>query len=144
MPATLERAMAFSNHHGCESLKTQGEIEAAICDAVSQFASTHLGRGPKDIRAHLIRDLLVVRLQGVLTSVEKHLVSRASLDKGRELLKEYRSQLIEGARLSLESLVREITGVKLRSLHHDISTRSDEEVVIFTLAEAPRVRDSRK
>jgi uncharacterized protein YbcI len=33
-----------------------------------------MGRGPKDIRAHLIEDLVVVRLKGVLTAAEQHLV----------------------------------------------------------------------
>jgi len=35
-----------------------------------------MGRGPKDIRAHLLGDLLVVCLQGVLTAAEQHLVNR--------------------------------------------------------------------
>ena len=47
-------------------MKTQGEIEAAICKGMSHFEQEYMGRGPKDIRAHLIGDLLVVRLQGVL------------------------------------------------------------------------------
>jgi uncharacterized protein YbcI len=40
----------------------------------------------------------------------------------------------------LESLVQDITGIKPRSLHHDVSTRTGEEVVVFTLAEAPQFR----
>jgi uncharacterized protein YbcI len=43
-------------------MKTQGEIEAAICQGMSRFQQEYMGRGPKDIRAHLIGDLLVVRL----------------------------------------------------------------------------------
>ena len=45
-------------------MKTAGEIEAAICEGVSRFEQDYMGRGPKDIRAHLLNDLLVVRLQG--------------------------------------------------------------------------------
>jgi hypothetical protein len=37
----------------------------------------------------------------------------------------------------LETLVKEATGSKVVSLHHDISTVTGEEVVVFTLAEAP-------
>jgi uncharacterized protein YbcI len=33
-----------------------------------------MGRGPKDIHGHLIGELLLVRLQGVLTAAEQHLV----------------------------------------------------------------------
>src|SRR3954468_19815396 len=55
-------------------MKTQGEVEAAICDGVTRFEQEYMGRGPKDLRAHLLGDLLVVRLQGVLTAAEQHLV----------------------------------------------------------------------
>ena len=122
---------------------TQGEIEAAVCDAMSRFEQEYMGRGPKDIRAHLIGDLLVVRLQGVLTAAEQHLVKALPVDKGRDLLKQVRSQLVEVARPALEALVQQITGVKSRSLHHDISTLTGEEVVIFTLTEAPQFRESK-
>ena len=98
-----------------------------------------MGRGPKDIHTHLIGDLLVVRLQGVLTAAEQHLVRSLSPEKGRDLLKEVRTQLIEAARPVLESLVEEVTGVKVLSLHHDISTATGEEVVLFTLADVARV-----
>jgi uncharacterized protein YbcI len=49
------------------------------------------GRGPKDIHAHLIGDLLVVRLQGVLTTAEQQLVKTLPAEKGRTLLKEVRT-----------------------------------------------------
>ena len=125
-------------------MKTQGEIEAAICDGMSRFQQEYMGRGPKDIRAHLIGDLLLVRLQGVLTAAEQHLVTTLSPEKGRDLLKEVRSQLIEIARPALEKLVQDITGIQPRSLHHDISTLTGEEIVIFTLAETPQFRETRQ
>src|SRR5688572_14401128 len=125
-------------------MKTQGEIEAAICEGISRFELEFMGRGPKDIRAHLIGDLLVVRLQGVLTAAEQHLVKTVEPEKGRDLLKQVRTQLIETARPVLEKLVNEVTGVPVTSLHHDISTLTGEEVVLFTLAEQPQFRDVRK
>ncbi len=125
-------------------MKTQGEIEAAICKGMSQFEQEYMGRGPKDIRAHLIGDLLVVRLRGVLTAAEQHLVTALPAEKGRDLLKQVRSQLIEVARPKLDALVEEITGTKPLSLHHDISTRTGEEIVVFTLAEVPVYRDAKK
>ena len=125
-------------------MKTQGEIEAAICKGMSHFEQEYMGRGPKDIHAHLIGDLLVVRLQGVLTAAEQHLVQTLPAEKGRDLLKQVRSQLIEIARPTLDALVEDITGSKSRSLHHDISTLTGEEVVIFRLAEAPCYREAKK
>jgi uncharacterized protein YbcI len=103
-----------------------------------------MGRGPKDIRAHLIGDLLVVRLQGVLTAAEQHLVKTVEPEKGRDLLKQVRTQLIETARPVLEALVQEVTGTSVTSLHHDISTLTGEEVVLFTLGQTPQFREVRK
>jgi uncharacterized protein YbcI len=125
-------------------MKTQGEIEAAVCDGVTRFEQEYMGRGPKDIRAHLLGDLLVVRLQGVLTAAERHLVKTLPADKGRDLLKQVRTQLIETARPVLEAMVEGATGVRPVSLHHDISTVTAEEVILFTLAAAPDARDTRK
>ncbi len=125
-------------------MKTQGEIEAAVCKGISHFEQEYMGRGPKDIRAHLIDDLLVVRLQGVLTAAEQHLVKTPPAEKGRDLLKQVRTQLIETARPALETLIHDITGTKVRSLHQDISTCTGEEVVLFTLEEAPAYRESKK
>src|SRR5437867_8747248 len=123
-------------------MKTQGEIEAAICEGMARFEQEYMGRGPKDIHAHLIGDLLLVRLQGVLTAAEQQLVKSLPAEKGRDLLKQVRTQLIQTARPLLEALVQEVTGVKVLSLHHDISTVTGEEVVLFTLAKAPSVRET--
>jgi uncharacterized protein YbcI len=86
----------------------------------------------------------VVRLQGVLTAAEQHLVQTLPPEKGRDLLKQVRTQLIETARPVLEALVLEAAGVNVVSLHHDISVITGEEVVLFTLAESPPFRESRK
>jgi uncharacterized protein YbcI len=125
-------------------MKTQGEIEASICEGISRFEQDFMGRGPKDIRTHLIGDLLVVRLQGVLTAAEQHLVKVLPAEKGRDLLKQVRTQLIETARPLLEAMVKETTGIEVLALHHDISTTTGEEVVLFTLAESPLVRETKK
>lgn len=125
-------------------MKTQGDIEAAICQGIARFQQEYMGRGPKDIHTHLIGDLLVVRLHGVLTAAEQQLVKTLPAEKGRDLLKQVRTQLIETARPMLEALVHEVTGVQPLSLHHDISTVTGEEVVLVTLAEPPRFREAKK
>ena len=125
-------------------MKTQGEIEAAVCEGINRFQREYMGRGPKDIRTHLIDDLLVVRLHGVLTAAEQQLVKTLPSEKGRGLLKEVRTQLIETARPALEGMVEHITGIKVVSLHHDISTTTGEEVVIFTLASSPVSRETKR
>jgi uncharacterized protein YbcI len=125
-------------------MKTQGEIESAVAEGMSRFEQEYMGRGPKDVRAHLIDDLVVIRLKGVLTAAEQHLVKTMPTEKGRDLLKQVRSHLIEIARPTMETMVQGITGAKVISLHHDISTSTGEEVVLFTLAESPLFRESKK
>jgi uncharacterized protein YbcI len=124
------------------TMKTQGEIEAAVCDGMARFEQEYMGRGPKAIYCHLIGDLLLVRLKGVLTAAEQHLVKSLPGEKGRDLLKQVRTHLIETARPVMEAMVEQIAGVKVVSLHHDISTASGEEVVLFALAAAPHCREA--
>ena len=121
-------------------MKTQGEIEAAICEGINRFEREYMGRGPKDIHAYLIDDIIMVRLRGVLTAAEQQLVKTSHAGTGRGLLKQVRTQLMETARPTLEEMIQ---GIKVVSLHHDISTVTGEEVVVFTLASAPVSREAK-
>jgi uncharacterized protein YbcI len=143
-------------------MKSQGEIEAAVCDGISRFQQEFIGRGPKDIHAHLIGTLLVVRLQGVLTPAERQLIAPRdeSADagtgsgngngnghengNGRSLLKQVRAHMVSTGRGRLESIVEESVGVKLVSVHHDISTITGEELLVFSLAEPPACRPKKQ
>ena len=117
---------------------TQAESEAAVCEGIIRFQEDYLGGGPEQIRVHFIKDLLVIRILGALTVAERQLVKSLSPEKGRDLIKQTREQLLELARPMLESMVHEVVGVKVLSMHHDISTVTGEEVVLFSLTEAPR------
>ena len=152
-------------------IRSQGEIEAAVCDGVSRFQQEFIGRGPRDIHAHLVGSLLVVRLQGVLTPAERQLIAppvgsesdgsaaARGVDgsgnghdrghgngngnghgNGRALLKQVRAHMVATGRPRLEEVVEAATGVKLVSVHHDISTVTGEEVIVFSLAEPPACR----
>ena len=80
----------------------------------------------------------------MLTAVEKQMVKVVPADKGRDLLKQVRTHLVETARPVMEEMIERITGVKVLSLHHDISTSTGEEVILFTLVEPPRFRDAKR
>lgn len=125
-------------------MRTLGELEAAICEGVNRFEQDYMGRGPKNIHAYLLSDFLVVRLHGVLTAAEQQLVKSLPAEKGRDLLKQVRTHLVETARPVLEAMVQEVAGVQVLSMHHDISTVTGEEVLLFTLAESPQFREARK
>ena len=124
-------------------MKTQGEIEAAVCEGIRRLEQDYRGRGPKDIHAYLLGDFVVVRLQGLLTPAE-HQLAKIPSEKGRDLLKQVRTHLLETAKPHLQAMVREITGVPVVSLHHDISTVTGEAFILFTLAESPCYRQAKK
>ena len=129
---------------GAGHMKTQGEIESAVCEGIRRFEQDYMGRGPKDIHAHLLGDLLVVRLTGLLTPAEQHLAQSLSAEKGRDLIKQVRTHLIETARPQLEAMIEQATGAKMMSLHHDISTVTGEKIIVATLAEPPCYRDAKR
>jgi len=113
-------------------LETKGQLEAKIAAAITQFEREHLGRGPQEVRAWIIQDLILVRLKRVLTPAEEKL---ARDPEGHRLVKDVRSQLIEGSRSILDIMVRDITGVQVVSLHSDISVETGERVFVFTLSD---------
>jgi uncharacterized protein YbcI len=77
------------------------------------------------------------------TPAEQQLAKIPS-EKGRDLLKQVRTHLIETAKPLLQAMVQEITGVEVISLHHDISTLTGEAFVVLTLAEPPSYRQAKK
>ncbi|HID95971.1 MAG TPA: DUF2294 domain-containing protein [Candidatus Latescibacteria bacterium] len=110
--------------------KTKGQIEAEVSEAMIKFEKEYMGRGPTETRTYIIKDMIFVRLKGVLTPAERQL---AKDDEGSLLIKQVRVRLLEGARRLLENLVSELTDAKVVSMHSDISTKTGERVIIFTL-----------
>ena len=120
----------------CHSLKTQGEIESEVRNGLVEFQREFIGKGPKEIRVHLVGSCLVVVLQEALTCAEKNLASAG----GRELLKQVRGHMIFSGRSKLLGIVEKATGVGLVSVHHDVSTVTGEEMIIFSLDGEPAFR----
>lgn len=112
-------------------------IEAAITEAMVKFEREYMGRGPTGARTYLIDDLVLVRLQGVITRAEHHLASGDPTGRGRDLVKQTRIELLEKAREPLTALVETIVGRPVISLHTDISVKTGERVILFTLGPAP-------
>lgn len=113
--------------------KSKGQIEAEICNALIKFEREYMGRGPEQAQAYLIDDLIIVRLQGVLTPAEKNLAKADETGQGRNLIKQVRMELLEKARPLLEALIKDITGRDVKSLHTDISTITGERIIVFSL-----------
>lgn len=110
--------------------KTKGQVEAQIAEAIIKFEKEYMGRGPAETKVSILKDVIFIRLKGVLTPAEEQL---AKTTEGANLIKQVRVQLLEGARLLLENIIKDITGVQIISLHTDISTKTGERVIIFTI-----------
>lgn len=119
--------------------KTKGQLEAEICEAVIRFEKEFMGRGPLQTRAYIIEDMVLVRLRNVLTQAELKLAGAPESKEGRELIKRIRITLLEQGRSLLEEAVEKIVGVKVKSLHTDISTVTGERVILFSLISPPAI-----
>jgi len=125
-------------------IRTKGQLEAQICDAVVRFEKEFMGRGPVETKAYIIDDMVLVRLKGVLTQAELRLADAGQPQDGRELIKRLRIALLEQGRPFLESVIKEIVGVGVKSLHTDISTVTGERVILFSLTSPPMFRQERQ
>ena len=110
-------------------MRSKGETEAAIRTAIIKFEQEFLGRGPDHVRAFIVRDLLVVRLQGVLTPAERQLAKTA---EGVDMVKRLRQNLIAqgrqaGASKSARSPARRFWGIM------DIDVQLGERIFVFTM-----------
>ena len=110
--------------------KTKGQLEADISIAITKFEKEHLGRGPQEANAYIIKDMILIRLKGVLTPAEEKL---AGVNEGARLIKQVRRRLIESSRPLLEKIIQDIIGLKITSLHTDISSRTGERIFVLCL-----------
>jgi uncharacterized protein YbcI len=108
----------------------QGEMENQIKNAIIKFEQEFMGRGPDEVRAFIVRDLIVIRLKGVLTPAERQLAKTA---EGVEMVKQLRQNLIAQGRDRLMEQIQAITGAKTTALFTDIDTQIGERVFVFTM-----------
>src|SRR5437868_469432 len=111
-------------------LRTKGQIEAEISDAMVRLHREQTGRGPNQARAYIVEDLIIVRLQEVLTPAERQLTGNPH---GQSLVKQFHQQMHEIARRSLEAIIESHTQCRVTSVHNDVSTKTGEQVGIFVL-----------
>lgn len=110
--------------------RTKGEGETAIRNAVIKFEQEFMGRGPMDVKAFIIRDLVLVRLKGVLTQAERQL---AKSSEGIEMVKAMRQNLISQGREKLCAQMNDITGTTVSGLFTDIDVGIEERIIVFSL-----------
>jgi uncharacterized protein YbcI len=112
--------------------RTKGQVEAAVTEAITQYERDYLGRGPKEAKTFIVENLVVIRLQGILSPAERQLSQE---DDGVELIKQMRTRIIESSSDDLHTLVTKETGAEVESMHADISARTGERLFVFSLAD---------
>lgn len=112
-------------------------VEREVSKALIAFEKEYMGRGPIEAKTYLVEDMVIIRLKGVLTQAEHKLIETQSDKRGRYLIKQMRQELIEQGRPLLDTVVADILKIEVLSLHTDISTKTGERVIVFTLKEKP-------
>lgn len=119
------------------AMTTQREKEREISQAIIRFEKEFMGRGPLDAKTYIIEDMVLVRLKNVLTQAELKLAQADATRRGRQLIKQMRQELIDQGRPLLNAIIKDILGTQVLSLHTDISSKTGERVIVFTLENNP-------
>ncbi|MFT9850117.1 Na-translocating system protein MpsC family protein [Aneurinibacillus sp. REN35] len=109
---------------------SKSKMEAAISEAYIKFLREILGKGPKETKTYIIKDMVMIRLKEVLTQEEKALVC---IESGKPLVKEMRRILRESNSEKTKVIISGITGCQVISSHSDISTKLGEQIEVFIL-----------
>lgn len=110
--------------------KTKGIYESEISKAITQWEKDFLGRGSLSVKTDILRDMVIVSLQGILTPAE-YLVCKTN--EGLLNIKRTRSELVESGEEDLSRIIKDLTGLNVKSFHSDLSTITGERVMIFKL-----------
>lgn len=119
---------------GITTHRIRSDLESQISRSMIHFEKEFMGRGPLETQTYLLDDMILVRLKGVLTPAEQKLAKSKS-ERSSYLLKQVRNELVSSYRSMLEDLLKDIVDVQVRSIHTDISTKTGERVIVFTLEE---------
>ncbi len=109
---------------------TKGTMEAEVANAVVRFQREQQGRGPTDVRAHLLGDLMLVRCSGIFTPTETRL---AVSEEGRRLIRSARQELRSINHAEIEEIIAGIVGCRIVRSYFDVNVEFGEQVEVFVL-----------
>ena len=81
-------------------------------------------------KTDILRDMVIVSLQGILTPAEYRV---CKTNEGLLNIKRTRSELVESGEEDLSRIIKDLTGLNVKSFHSDLSTITGERVMIFKL-----------
>lgn len=118
-------------------IRSKRTAEREISQAIIRFEKDFMGRGPLDAKTYILEDMVLIRLTNVLTPAELKLAQTESRERGRYLIKQMRQELIEQGRPLLDAVIKGTLGIDVVSLHTDISAKTGERIIVFTLDDTP-------
>lgn len=125
-----------------QKMKSKRETEREISQAIIRFEKEFMGRGPLETKSFIIEDMVLVRLKNVLTPSETKLALSEESKRGQYLIKQMRQELIEQGRPLLDAVIKDVLNVNVISLHTDISAKTGERIIVFTLENRPEFPSS--
>lgn len=109
---------------------SKGALEAEIANAIVKFQREQHGRGPQDVRAHLVGELILVRCLGIWTPIESKLCAS---DEGRKLVKSARQELRAINHREIEEVVGGVAGCRVLRSHCDVNVEAGEQMEVYVL-----------
>ena len=110
--------------------QTKGSIEAEIAKAVVKFHREQQGRGPADVHAHIVGDLVLVQCTGILTINEGKL---AVTEEGRRLILSARRELRSINHQEIEETISTIVDAKVQRSYGDVNVEAGEMMEVYVL-----------
>ncbi len=110
---------------------TKGQIEDQINQVVTRFEIEVMGRGPEKINTMIVKDLIIIRLEGFFSVSEKRLARNDEV----EMVKKLRTLLFENEEKNFRKLIEEKIDCEIISVHSDVSTKTGEKIIVLTLNE---------
>jgi uncharacterized protein YbcI len=109
---------------------TLGALEAEIANAVTRFHREQQGRGPQDVRAFVVGEMVLVRSSGIFTLTESKLCAS---DDGRKLILSARRELHSINHQEIELIVARLCACPVLRSYYDVNVEAAEQVEVYIL-----------
>lgn len=109
---------------------SKGALEAELANSASRFQREQQGKGPIEVRAHILGDLLLIRSTGIFTAIESKLCAS---EAGRQLILSSRRELRSINHEEIETTLAQLCGCQVLRSHYDVNVEGAEQIEVFVL-----------
>lgn len=109
---------------------SRGALESEIANTITRFHREQQGRGPQDVHAFIVGEMVMVRCSGIFTVTEGKL---SASDDGRKLISSARRELHSINHHESEALISQLCGCLVLRSYYDINVEAAEQVEVYIL-----------